>query len=80
MHAVCELFGSGQEALGSGSTVLVAKNLAFAWRNDRDKAARVLNVYAPVGFEQFFADYAHGIGKTDFTHGGAVGTATGAPR
>src|SRR5919199_2269935 len=45
----------------AGATVFVPAGADFAWRNDRDEAARYLAIYAPAGFEQFFLDLAGAV-------------------
>ena len=50
----------------AGTTVFIPAEADFAWRNDRDEAARYLAIYAPAGFEQFFLELASAI-----TAGGA---------
>lgn len=44
------------ESIGAGSVLYVERNTKFAWSNPDDVPARVLFVYSPAGFEQYFLE------------------------
>lgn len=51
------VLGTTEKTVGAGSIILIPAGVPFAWRNDDpERPARYLAVYAPAGFEQFFAD------------------------
>lgn len=55
------IFVDGEVSAPAGTTVLVPAGTDFAWRNDRDEAARYLAIHSPAGFDRFFVDVAAGI-------------------
>lgn len=42
--------------LEAGSSLYIPENCLFNWQNPRPSPARMLYVFAPAGFEQFFVD------------------------
>ena len=51
-------FGDGERDLDPGSVIHVEPRRAFSWTNALDEPSRILFVYTPGGFEQYFADVA----------------------
>jgi uncharacterized cupin superfamily protein len=49
-------FADGEMDLEAGSVIHVEPRRAFAWSNAHDAPSRILFVYTPSGFEQYFAD------------------------
>jgi mannose-6-phosphate isomerase-like protein (cupin superfamily) len=46
---------------GRGDVVLFRRGTRFAWSNPGEQPARFLAIYAPAGFEQFFADLGDAV-------------------
>jgi quercetin dioxygenase-like cupin family protein len=49
-------FADGDVVVGRGSLVQLPAGAWFRWANDTDAPARMLCMFAPAGFEQFFLD------------------------
>lgn len=49
-------FADGDAVAGPGTVVQLPPGAWFRWANERDEPARMLCVFAPAGFEQFFLD------------------------
>jgi quercetin dioxygenase-like cupin family protein len=50
----------GDAALGPGTLVHLPPGAWFRWANDSGEVARMLCMFAPAGFEQFFLDVMRG--------------------
>ena len=48
-------FKTGPKVAETGALIWCPHGTPFAWRNDSDQPARVLFIYAPGGFEEFFS-------------------------
>ncbi len=48
--------GDRVEHVEAGSVLYVERNTKFAWSNPEDARARVLFLYSPSGFEQYFLE------------------------
>jgi quercetin dioxygenase-like cupin family protein len=44
------------EELAAGAILYVERNTKFAWANPDDAPARVMFIYSPAGFEQYFTE------------------------
>ncbi len=51
----------GEVRAGCGDLALFPRGTRFAWSNPGEQPARFLAIYAPAGFEQFFADLAEAV-------------------
>jgi uncharacterized cupin superfamily protein len=49
-------FAEGDTVAGAGTLVQLPPGAWFRWANERDEPARMLCMFAPAGFEQFFLD------------------------
>jgi uncharacterized cupin superfamily protein len=49
-------FADGDTVAGAGTLVQLPPGAWFRWANERDQPARMLCMFAPAGFEQFFLD------------------------
>ena len=49
-------FENSSSQIAAGGFVFVPRNCKFAWANPEDAPARVLFVYSPAGFENYFAE------------------------
>ena len=49
-------FDDGDTIAGAGTLVQLPPGAWFRWANERDEPARMLCMFAPAGFEQFFLD------------------------
>jgi uncharacterized cupin superfamily protein len=49
-------FAEGDTVAGAGTLVQLPPGAWFRWANERDEPARMLCLFAPAGFEQFFLD------------------------
>lgn len=49
-------FADGDTVAGPGTMVQLPPGAWFRWANEREKPARMLCMFAPAGFEQFFLD------------------------
>jgi mannose-6-phosphate isomerase-like protein (cupin superfamily) len=49
-------FADGDAILGPGTLVQLPPGAWFRWANETDEPARILAMFAPGGFEQFFLD------------------------
>jgi mannose-6-phosphate isomerase-like protein (cupin superfamily) len=52
----------GEVRAGSGDLTLFRRGTRFAWSNPGEQPARFLAIYAPAGFERFFADLGEAVG------------------
>jgi len=48
--------GDRVEEIGAGGVLYVERNTKFAWANPDDAPARVMFIYSPAGFEQYFVE------------------------
>ncbi|SNS26159.1 Cupin domain-containing protein [Geodermatophilus saharensis] len=55
-------FADGDAVAGPGTVVHLPPGAWFRWANERDEPARMLCVFAPAGFEQFFLDVVAAAG------------------
>jgi len=53
-------FADGDTVAGPGTLVQLPPGAWFRWANERDEPARMLCMFAPAGFEQFFLDVMAG--------------------
>jgi len=53
-------FVDGETVAGPGTLVQLPPGAWFRWANERDEPARMLCMFAPAGFEQFFLDVMAG--------------------
>jgi uncharacterized cupin superfamily protein len=53
-------FEDGEHVVGAGGVVHLRRGAWFRWANDTDAPARMLAMFCPAGFEQFFVDVAAG--------------------
>ena len=51
----------GEIRAGCGDVALFRRGTRFAWSNPGEQPARFLAIYAPAGFEQFFADLGDAV-------------------
>jgi uncharacterized cupin superfamily protein len=49
-------FADGDAVVGPGTLVHLPPGAWFRWANEREEPARMLCMFAPAGFEQFFLD------------------------
>jgi quercetin dioxygenase-like cupin family protein len=49
-------FAQGDAVVGPGTLVQLPPGAWFRWANDTEQPARMLSMFAPAGFEQFFLD------------------------
>ena len=52
----------GEVRAGRGDLALFRRGTRFAWSNPGERPARFLAIYAPAGFERFFADLGQAVG------------------
>ena len=60
-------FKTGPEVAETGTLIWCPHGTPFAWRNDSDQPARVLYMYAPGGFEEFFSELASSLAAAGAT-------------
>ncbi len=60
-------FKTGSKVADTGAFVWCPHGSPFAWRNDSDQPARVLYMYAPGGFEEFFSELASSLAAAGAT-------------
>ncbi len=53
----------GELRAGSGDLALFPRGTRFAWSNPAEQPARFLAIYAPAGFERFFAELGEAVGE-----------------
>jgi quercetin dioxygenase-like cupin family protein len=59
-------FEDGQAHPARPGTLVVMGNDWFRWANLRSEPARILCIFAPAGFEQFFADIHESMRELDY--------------
>jgi quercetin dioxygenase-like cupin family protein len=66
-------FEDGDAVAGPGTLVQLPPGAWFRWANDTDAAARMLAIFAPAGFEQFFLDVLAGAAAAGGDLGAVIG-------
>ena len=56
-------FPDHQVEVPTGGVIVVPPNCPFAWSNPSDEPARLLNIYSPAGFEDYFREISAVIAK-----------------
>lgn len=59
-------FEDGGERVARPGALVVMGRSWFRWANTQDRPARILCLFAPAGFEQFFADIHEAMARVDY--------------
>jgi len=66
-------FADGDAVVGPGTLVRLPPGAWFRWANESDEPARMLCLFAPAGFEQFFLDVMAEAGAAGGDLGRVIG-------